>query len=93
MRHYETTTAKVILHENESVSSLNMDRLRIKDFDFYFRNYYNDLIEQGTINSLPESLSWPVAEYKDTPISLQATEAETIILYVPQNKFKMLIES
>lgn len=70
MRHYETTTAKVTLHEHESVSSLNIDRLRIKDFDFYYRNHYDDLIVQQKITTLPESLSWPVAEYKDTAVSL-----------------------
>lgn len=45
MRHYETTTARVMLHEHESVSCLNMEQLKIKNFDAYFTDYYNDLIE------------------------------------------------
>lgn len=45
MRHYETTTARVMLHEHESVSCLNMEQLKIKNFDAYFTDHYNDLIE------------------------------------------------
>ena len=45
MRHYETTTARVMLHEHESVSCLNIDQIKIKDFDAYFLSHYNDLLE------------------------------------------------
>ena len=42
------------------------------------------MIDAGTISKLPEWLSWPVSEYKDTAISLEATEAHTVLLYVPE---------
>ena len=40
MRHYETTTARVMLHDGESVSSLNMEQLKIKDFQAYYNDHY-----------------------------------------------------
>lgn len=35
-RHYERAKAWVDIREHESVSTLNLESLRIKDFDAYF---------------------------------------------------------
>ena len=93
MRHYETTTAKVTLHDGEGVSSLNIDKLRIKDFDAYYQEYYKDLVENKFINKLPESLSWPVDHYKDTAVTIDAIDAHTVLLYVPEIHFRMISKS
>ena len=93
MRHYETTQARVMLHNGEGVSSLNIDKLRIKDYDEYFEEYYNDLLANQFIKKIPESLSWPVNEYKDTAISIDALDAHTVLLYVPEIHFRMIAKS
>mmetsp|Transcript_34348 Transcript_34348/g.42412 ORF Transcript_34348/g.42412 Transcript_34348/m.42412 type:complete len:133 (+) Transcript_34348:405-803(+) len=93
MKHYETTHARLTLHKNESVSSLNLERMRIKDFDTYFANYYEDLLENKFIREMPESLSWPVMEYKDTAVTVDATEAQTVLMYVPEAHFRMVADS
>ena len=36
MKHYEIDYAKVMIKQNESVSELNLDEIRIKDFDKYY---------------------------------------------------------
>ena len=93
MRHYEKTHARIMLHDQESVSSLNIEKLRIKDFDVYFEEYYHDLLDKGFIKKLPESLSWPVDHYKDSAASIDAIDAHTVLLYVPEVHFRMLAES
>ena len=53
MRHYEIDFAKVQIKQNESVSDLRMDEVRIKDFDAYFERFYKNQLEQGLISQLP----------------------------------------
>ena len=40
MKHYEIDYAKLQIKENESVSDLGLDSIRIKDFDEYFERHY-----------------------------------------------------
>ena len=37
---------------------------------------------------MPESLSWPVSEYKDRILSIDSRDAHSVLLYVPQHEFK-----
>ena len=91
MRHYEIDYAKVPMKQNESVSDLNLEEKRIRDFDKYFSNYYQTLFDQNIISALPETLNWPVNEYKDRVYSFDSIDDHSILLYVPQLKFTQFI--
>ena len=91
MRHYEIDYAKVPMKQNESVSDLNLEEKRIRDFDKYFSNYYQTLFDQNIISALPETLNWPVHEYKDRVYSFDSIDDHSILLYVPQLKFTQFI--
>ena len=91
MRHYEIDYAKVPLKVNESVSDLNLEEKRIRDFDKYFSNYYQTLFDQNIISALPETLNWPVNEYKDRVYSFDSVDDHSVLLYVPQLEFTQFI--
>ena len=63
--------AKTELPTHGNVSYLSLDDKRIGDFDSYFENFYQDEIDNGQMSAIPESLSWPVSEYKDQIHSLE----------------------
>lgn len=76
------------MNQHENVSDLTIDRFRVKDFDAYYQNLHQAELEDGRISKLPESLSWPVAEYKDRILSIDSRDAHSVLLYVPQHEFK-----
>lgn len=93
MRHYEIDFAKVQIKQNESVSDLRMDEVRIKDFDAYFERFYKNQLEQGLISQLPQTLSWPVNEYKDRAFSFDTTDDHSVLLHVPHVEFYQFISN
>ena len=88
MKHYEFTTARVSFLQHDSVSDLTLDRFRVKDFDAYYRDLHAGQLEAGSISRMPESLSWPVTEYKDRVLSIDSLDPHSVLLYVPQHEFK-----
>ena len=66
---------------------MRAEEIRIKDFDEYFVNFYQNQLEQGMISKLPETLNWPVNEYKDRAYSFDTKEDHSVLLYVPQMEF------
>ena len=91
MKHYEIDYAKVMIKQNESVSELNLDEIRIKDFDKYYQTHYQNQVTNGTISALPETLNWPVNEYKDRVYSFDSTDDHSVLLYVPQLPFNQFM--
>ena len=73
-KHYETAYAYCDFRQHQSVSDLNLTDYKIKDYDQYFLDYYQEKIEQGVIKALPKSLEWPVSEYRDRPCMIQSTD-------------------
>ena len=67
--------------------------MRIKDFDQYYETFFRDQYEAGTIQMMPESLNWPVTEYKDTPKCLTSTDSHSILLHVPELFWRQFFDS
>ena len=93
VKHYQRDYARVDLHQNESVSELNLEQLRIPDFDQYFRDYYAEQLELGAIKALPEFLNEEIVEYRDQMVSIDTAAEHTVLLYVPQLYFTQFFTS
>ena len=83
VEHFEICDINLDFYKMESVSDFNLDQVRVQDYDIYFREIYDHMLQTGKIDSIPELALRPVKEYRDKLTSISTLDAHSILLYIP----------